>query len=406
LRGPEAETAFSRRYVGTGRHTPDPSTRSARTELSFFEGDEPTRVSRPARPRRPTGGRSASGGGGGARPPDRQTLLVRQAVAIGLGLLLLILLVVGVRSCQNSRQENALKDYNRAVTAVIKSSDNDVMRPFFGLMSNGAQEGQDLQVQVNQLRQAADDDAQRAGGFDVPDEMADAQHDLLMVLNFRRQGLARIADAIPAAQGRGVPAEQAVGRIAANMQLFLASDVVYSQRVAPYIKQALDDAGVAGQTIATSRSLPSVEWLSPQYVAERLGSEAAGGTSGGGATAGLHGHGLTSVGANNVTLQPGGVINRVPVTGGVTFKVSFQNQGDNNERNVRVTVTVRGGPKPITAQKIVPQTTAKQPAEVSIPLGATPPTGQATTVEVVVNKVPGEKNTENNRQTYTVLFTQ
>jgi hypothetical protein len=373
--------------------------------LSFFEGDEPTRVSRPARPRRPSGGRSASRGGGGTRPPDRQTLLVRQAVAIGLGLLLLILLVVGVRSCQNSAKESGLKDYNRNVTAVIKASDNEVMRPFFGLMNNGAQEGQDLQVQVNQLRQAADDLAKRAERFSVPGEMAEAHDDLLMVLNFRRQGLARIAEAIPSAQGRGVPAEQAVNRIAANMQLFLASDVVYSQRVAPYIKEALDNAGVSGQTIATSRSLPSVEWLSPQYVAARLGSEAAGGTTTGTAAPGLHGHGLVSVTANGVTLQPGGVINRVPVTGGATFTVAFQNQGDNNERNVRVTVTVRGGPKPVTAQKIVPQTTAKQSAQVSIPLGAAPPTGQATTVEVVVNRVPGERNTTNNRQTYTVLFT-
>ena len=375
--------------------------------MSFFdEGDEPTRVSRPARPRRPAGARSASRGGGGTRPPDRQTLLVRQGVALGIGVLLLILIVLGVRGCVNSRKENALKDYNRDVTAVIKSSDNDVMRPFFQLMNNGAQEGQDLQVQVNQLRQAADDDASRADDFNVPDEMRDAQSDLLMVLNFRRQALARIADAIPAAQGRGQPAEQAVNTIAANMQLPLASDVVYSQRVAPYIKQALDDAGVEGQTIATSKSLPSVEWLSPTVVAERIGSEAAGGTAGGTVAPGLHGHGLISVAAGDVTLQPGGAVNRVPSTGGVTFRVTFQNQGDNDERNVRVTVTVRGGPKPITAQKVVPQTTSKQQAEVSIPLGAAPPTGQATTVEVVVNKVPGEKNTDNNRQTYTVLFTR
>jgi hypothetical protein len=376
--------------------------------LSFFdEGDEPTRVSRPARPRRPSGGRSAARGGGPPRRPDRQTLLIRQAVALGVGVLLLILVVVGINGCMKSRKSNALKDYNREVTAVVKSSDDSVMRPFFQLMSNGAQEGQRLQVQVNQLRLAADEDAARARGFSVPGAMRDAQDDLLMVLNFRRQGLARIADAIPAGQGRGVPAEQAVNAIAANMQLFLASDVVYSQRVAPYIKEALDKAGVEGQTIPTSRSLPSVEWLSPATVAQRIGSEAAGNTATGGSVApGLHGHGLISVSAGGVTLQPGGVVNRVPSTGGVTFTAVLQNQGDSNERNVRVTVTVRGGPSPITVQKVIPQTTAKQQSTVEIPLGAAPPLGQATTVEAVINKVPGEKNTENNRQTYTVLFTR
>jgi hypothetical protein len=191
------------------------------------------------------------------------------------------------------------------------------------------------------------------------------------------------------------------------MQLFLSSDVVYSQRVAPYIKEALDRAGVHGQTIATSRSLPSVDWLSPSVVAGRIGSEAAGaGSTSTGVAPGLHGHGLISVSAGAVTLQPGGVVNRVPSTGGVTFKVVAQNQGDNTERNVRVAVTVRGGLKPITAQKVIPQTTAKQQSELEIPLGATPPMGQATTVEVSVNKVPGEKNVSNNRQTYTVLFTR
>jgi len=56
--------------------------------------------------------------------------------------------------------------------------------------------------------------------------------------------------------------------------------------------------------------------------------------------------------------------------------------------------------------KTVPQTTAKQSSRVSIPLGQTPPVGQAATVEVVVARVPGEETTDNNRQQYTVLFTR
>jgi hypothetical protein len=383
--------------------------------LSFFdEGDEPTRVTRPARPRRPSGGRSAGsaapGGGGGGRggsaaAPDRQTLLIRQGVALGVGLLLVILLVLGVRSCASSRKESALKDYNRDVASIVQSSDKEVMAPFFELMSNGASEGQDLQVQVNQLRQAADDDAQRAESLDPPEDMGDAQAQLLQVLNFRREGLAKIAAQIPAAQGRGQPSTEAVDSIAANMQFFLSSDVVYSQRVAPFIKEALDKNDVTGQTIATSKSLPSLDWLAPQVVADRIGAEGATGASGdtGGVAPGLHGHGLTSVAVGSTTLQPGGAVNRVPATNPV-FNVSFENQGDNDEKEVEVTVTVRGAGSPITAKKTVAQTSSKQPAEVSIPLGRTPPRGQAVTVEVVVGKVPGEKNTDNNRQSYTVLF--
>jgi hypothetical protein len=65
---------------------------------------------------------------------------------------------------------------------------------------------------------------------------------------------------------------------------------------------------------------------------------------------------------------------------------------------------VRGAGAPITAKKTVPATTAKQSVTTSITLPKAPPRGQATTVEVVIGRVPGEKNTTNNRQTYTVLF--
>jgi hypothetical protein len=71
-----------------------------------------------------------------------------------------------------------------------------------------------------------------------------------------------------------------------------------------------------------------------------------------------------------------------------------------------VTVTVRGGPRPITARKTVPQTKAGSPAEVEIPLGSTPPINQAVTADVVVSAVRGEQMTDNNRQRYTVIFTR
>lgn len=375
--------------------------------MSFFdEGDEPTRVTRPARPRRPSTGGGGSDGGptGGVRAPDQHTARIRQAVAVGIALVLLILIVLGVRGCVNSRQENAMRDYNSDVTGVITDSDRQVMQPFFSLLSNGAKEGQDLQVQVNQLRQGADDDVQRAKGFDVPDDMAEAQDNLLLVLNLRADAIRKIADKIPTAQGRGTPARQANEQIAGQMQAFLASDVVYSQRVAPHIKEALDDAGIEGQTIATSRALRDLAWLNPDVVQERLGS-AAGGAQTGEIAPGLHGHGLESVSVGNVTLQPG-VTNRVPATGGVTFTVAVANQGDNNESDVRVSVSVRGAGKPITVNKTIPQTTSKQTTRVSIPLGQSPPVGQATTVVVSIAKVPGEQKLDNNRQSYTVLFTR
>ena len=164
--------------------------------MSFFdESDEPTRVTRQPRPRRSGGG---GGDGGGQRPPreparrpDRQTVRVRQAVGLGVALLLIIVVVLGVKGCVSSQKENSLKAYNRDVTSVISSSDRDVGQALFRLLGNGSQQGQDLQVQVNQLRLAADEDARRARKFDVPGDMKAAQDKLLLTLDLRAEGAAQ-----------------------------------------------------------------------------------------------------------------------------------------------------------------------------------------------------------------------
>lgn len=374
--------------------------------MSFFdESDEPTRVTSQPRP-----SRTGRGGGGGQRPPrdparrpDRQTVRIRQAVGLGVALLLIIVVVLGVKGCVSSQKENSLKSYNRDVTSVISSSDRDVGQALFRLLGNGSQQGQDLQVQVNQLRLAADEDARRARKFDVPGDMKAAQDKLLLTLDLRAEGLRKIAADLPTALGRGQPARSAVARIAGNMQYFNASDVVYKARVAPLIKQTLDNAGVTGQQIADSQFMSNIAWMSPTFVATQIGASA--GAPNQPPAPGLHGHGLTSVSVGDNTLQPSPVVNRVPATARVTFHVVFQNQGDNDENDVRVTVTVRGSGKTITARKTVAQTKAGQSAEVDIPLGQTPPIGTAT-VNVAIGAVRGEQKTDNNKQTYTVIFTR
>jgi hypothetical protein len=363
--------------------------------LSFFdEGDEPTRVrTRAARPRRPaTGSR-------GPAPPDRQTARTRQAIALGGLIVLLILIVLGVNGCLNSRKDNALKDYNRNVTAVINDSDGSVGKPFFQLMSQGQRNSQDLQVQVNELRLAADEDVRRAKAFDVPGDMAAAQRNLELVLNLRAEGLKKIADLIPSALGRGQTAENAIKGIAAETQTFLASDVVYTARVAPLIKDGLDKNGIKGQDIAGSQFMRNgVQWLSPAYVTERLTGTSSGTGTTGQPTPGLHGHGLlsTSVGA----------VNRVPAAANLAFTIKFANQGDSDERQVKVSIRVSGGGKNIPQTKTIAQTKTKAESTVSIPLGQTPPVGTGTTVTVSIAKVPGEENLDNNRSEYSVIFTR
>jgi hypothetical protein len=335
---------------------------------------------------------------------------VRQAVLIGVVLLFLILFAVVINGCRTSARKRSLKDYNRNVFAVMTDSNDSVSQPFFRLLDSSSTQGGNLQSAVNQLRIAAEEDVKRAKGFDVPDQMKRAQGALTLVLDLRAEALGKIGDQLPQAvaqnAGSASAASGAINRIAGQMQSFLASDVIYSQRVIPYIKQALDDNGVGGQEIATSSFLPNLGWLSPDSVASRLNARLGGRSSTGAPAPGTHGHGLTSVAIGGVTLQPSPAVNRIPAGAGLTFDVKFANQGENDEIDVKVLVAITGAGKPLQVQKTLNQTKAGTPAEAQIPLGQSPPIGTPVTIKAQIVGVPGEKNLTNNKQSYTAIFTR
>jgi hypothetical protein len=379
--------------------------------MSFFEdGEEPPTRAQP-RPRRPaptTGGRGGGPrpprSGGGAPPSDE--LMRRRLVAAGILLVFVILVFFGLKSCASSRKDRALKDYNRDVTQIASDSVANVTRPFFELLNQGGSAG-DLQSRISALRITSEDQQKAARGLDVPDEMQRAQTMLELTLNLRTTALAKIASLVPSAlSDNGQTAESALDRIAGQMQQFLASDVIYSQRVQPFIKDALDDAGISGQRIAGSDSLPDIRWLQKDQIADVLDAKRAQGGTGSNPNPapGSHGHGLTSVAVGQTALNTTGT-NHIPAGGNPTFNVKFQNQGENNETDVTVRVTVKpSSGTAIVVPKKVNQTTAGEPVEVNIPLGQAPPIGVPTTITVEVLKVPGEKNTDNNKATYTAIF--
>jgi hypothetical protein len=330
--------------------------------------------------------------------------MVRRAVALGAGALILILLVVGVKGCLNSRTENALRDYNRNVTGIAKDSDQEVSKRLFELL-NASQSSNaiDLAQNVNQIRSDADADVSRARNFDVPDDMKDAQLHLLEALTFRAEGVRVVAEQLKNITGSG--AQAAADRIAGAMSEFLASDVVYAQRVVPFVAQGLASHDIKDQQISGSRFLPDIQWLDPAFVRKQLTGKGAGRTSSTPAP-GTHGHGLLDVKVNDVTLQPGGVLNRVAGGANPVFAVHFQNQGENDEFDVAIKVSVSGGPRPVV--KRIDQTTHGVTAGVvvQVPLGGTPPLNTPVRVTVQIVPVPGEVNVTNNTSTYTVIFSR
>ena len=384
--------------------------------MAFFdEGDEPrTRVDRPRRPAgaRPAGGGGGGGGargGGGGSSADTQTLRNRRIVAGVIAALSAVLLFVLIDGCLDSRAKNALRDYNRDVASIIRQSDRDVGRPFFELMNGGGGTPVELESQISELRNTAEKQVDRARDFSVPDDMRTPQRNLLLALNMRAGGLEKIASEVRTAlaEDGGDATGQAVDQIAAQMQQFVASDVTYNSWVRPYIEQELEEKEITGQEIASTQFIPNLEWVDPGVIGERLGAEGGGSRRGNEPPApGLHGHGLTSVTVGDLTLEPGETANRIPAGSNVTFDVAFQNQGENEETDVPVRVRIRGDGANITATKRIETTEAGAEAEIAVPLPEAPPIGTPVTIEVTVEKVPGEEKTDNNTQEYTAIFTR
>jgi hypothetical protein len=239
--------------------------------------------------------------------------------------------------------------------------------------------------------------------------MKGAQQNLLVALEMRRDGLEFIASRIRSALGdSGDVADQAIKQIAGQMQVFLASDVIYATRVAPFIRSALNANEIGGQTIAPSRFMPNEAWLQPGTVASALNQQlTSGGSSGNGTPTGpgLHGTGLTSTAFNGVTLQPG-TSNRLTYTPGQDFVVSFANQGENDEFGIKVTVRISSGAQQTTLTTTVPKVARGVTAEARLPLNKQPPLDSVATIRVQVAPVPGEKKVDNNRSEYNALFSR
>ncbi len=365
--------------------------------MSFFdEADEPRTP--PPRTRRPSGA--------GRRPPgDRQSIQVRRAVAGVAIVIVVILIVLGVHSCQVSARNSSLKDYTNNVASILQESNNTGTQ-FFNLLSGagGASNAQNLTNQLNETRVAADNELKHAEAIDVPDEVKNAQSNFLLALTMRRDGIANIAQLVQSALGT-TNNHTALNQIAANNARFYASDVLYTDYTATEIAAALHAAGITvgpnGETIPAGQFLPDLGWLSPDFVATKLGASSSSSSSTSGPVApGTHGHSLDSVSVGGTTLQSGST-NTIPRSPTPSFTVNFTNSGQNNEKNVVIKVSVSGTGS--SGQTVVPQTTAGQSTSATVPLNQSPPAG---TYNVTVTVVPvrGETNSANNTQTYPVTF--
>ncbi len=329
--------------------------------------------------------------------------MVRRRTAAGIAVVLLIVIVLVINGCLKSQKAQSLKEYNRNVSSLAQESETQVAEPLFTALTGASgKPALNVEVQVDQLRIAAQKIAERARGLSVPGEMTEAQRNLLLTLDLRSEGITKIAALLPGALGS--QSKEASTKIAGEMENFLASDVVYSQRVAPLIQETLAGAGITGSSTAAARFLPNIGWLEPNTVLSRITGQSSTGQSSQ-TVSGNHGSALVGLSVGTTTLEPEPTINHISGGGSPTFTVIVENSGEFNETNVKVDITVTAGGKAYKASHVINQTTPGNKVNVEIPVAGIP-LGVAAKIEANIEGVPGENDLENNKGTYLAIFSQ
>ena len=325
--------------------------------------------------------------------------MIRRAIALTGVVVVVILVVLGVHSCEVSQRNSSLKDYSNSVATLIAKSDQTARTLFKQLSgASGASNATSLQTQVNQTLQDTRSQLNQAKHLDVPTEMKAAQQDVLLTLQMRQDGVSNIASQIQQALSKAASAD-AAKTIAAEMARLYSSDVVYTDYAAPAIVSTLHGAGIYGQPIASGQFLQNIQWLTPTFVAAKFGA-ALPNTANGKPAPGIHGHAMQSCSVNGTPLVVGGT-NTLSANPPPTFNCAFTNDGQNNETNVVVKVQVSG--TSASGQAITPQTVPGHQYTTQVQLSSAPSAGSHT-VTATVEKVPGETIATHNTLSFPVTF--
>jgi hypothetical protein len=318
--------------------------------------------------------------------------MLRRALALGGGLLLLVLIVLGIKGCLDARANRELSDYSRSVAQIVEETEQTSTGFFKKLEDPGNASVTDFVAEVNADRSAMDNYRERIDDIGAPGDMKQAQGNLELVYALRANAMDEIADKMSTALG-DAGAEKAMAGIAKQMQKLLASDIVYETVVRPEVDGVLAENGITDSDLPKSTVLEDEKWLEESTVSEALGAISG---NGGGEVSGAHGTEIASVTVNGNELVEG-----APATiageEGVIVEVGVRNPLEATENGINVAVTYEGN----TVKGEISELPAGETGTAEIPL--TPAPSGEVTIEVEVEPVPGEEVVENNEATYTLL---
>ena len=374
------------------------------TDLDFdFFDDEPTQgesfeEDQPRQPPRRPSRRPPSG-----RPPVGVTPLVRLAGLIAFAILIIVLLVFWISSCQGAGKKSAYKRYMEKIAVVAKDSEQ-IGRELNDALTTQGIKFPELNTKLSGLAQREQQDVAAARALSPPGPIRLQHQEAIESLEFRVSGLRGLADAFNQASRSPKNVTGNALLLAGQAERLVSGDVVWDDLFKDPAIEELRRQGVTGVAVPDSNFVPNPDYASSRFwqaILQRLqGAATTGGTSGG-----LHGTGLISTKAlpGNQELSSS-TENTVTATTDLRFAVTVEDTGDSQEVQVKVTLTIQQTPSPIVQTKTIDLINPGEQKTVIFSNLGQVQFATRTTVKVDVQPVPNEKNTTNNSAQYPVIF--
>ena len=244
----------------------------------------------------------------------------------------------GVRGCLNARKERAFENYDARPHRADSPSRSSSARQFFDRLQNPKNLSRfRFETEIQGDRGAADGLVARAQRLDPPGELSDAQKQVLLTFELRRDGLAGVGDQIGIALGKEGQTE-AIKAIPSICRTFSPATSCTATR-ATEINQVLADQGInARRPRSQFLPPPATNWLDRRRSSE---VDQADQRHHGGAP----GPTVSAFTRRRSTGPPSSPIRRPPSPAGSgtpALEVQVQKQGDTDETDVIVTYTVTG----------------------------------------------------------------
>jgi hypothetical protein len=218
-------------------------------------------------------------------------------------------------------------------------------------------------------------------------------------MQFRVNGLAGLARGLQLVAQTEDPQESGAN-LANQAQRLVASDVVYADAFRAASQSVLEQQDVTNVAIPASVFVQNPEFGSPALWTQTVRRLTRGPEAGG-----IRGNGIVAV-----RVQPGGQElapgedNTVEQSADLAFEVLVENSGESQETQVQVTLIVRQDPQ-IRQEQTIDVINPGETKTVTFTGFENLEFSAQTTLQVQVEPVEGERNTNNNTVEYPIIFT-